>query len=128
MITKPGPDVWNNIISEVLVCNTLIIPKFLPDGAEMPHPSESGLFRRSVGERKGQIADWRASISGSDRGVHVVEYPHVYKVHVDRYDPYKKPVEHLIHDSPKTGVAMALAGIGILVTAKILSRSRKKRQ
>ena len=85
---------WNGVISKVLVFGTLTISKALPDGTEIPHPSESGLFRKSVGERKGQIADWRASISGSERGVHVVEYRNCYRVHVDRYDPYKKPLEH----------------------------------
>lgn len=127
MSYRAGPEIWNDIISKVLLCNRMTISKTLPDGSEMPHPSDSGLFRRSVGERKGQIADWRASISGSDRGVHVVEFKEFYSIHVDKYDPYKKPVEHLVHDSPKTGAALAIAGFGIFMAARHLSRIRKRR-
>ncbi|AKA48620.1 hypothetical protein IX51_05355 [uncultured archaeon] len=127
MSAKPGPDIWNSIVSKVLICNRMIIPKFLPDGTEMPHPTESGLFRKSVGERKGQVADWRASVSGSDRGVHVVEFRNCYSIHVDQYDPYKKPVEHIIYDSPRTGAALAIAGLGILTAARVLSRARRKK-
>lgn len=127
MTLDPGPDIWNDIISQVLSCQNMTISKELPDGGMMPHPSESRLFRRSVGERKGQMADWRASISGSDRGVHVVEFKHFYSIHVDQYDPYKKPIEHLVHDSPKTGVAVAIAGLGVLLAAKHIAKRRKGR-
>lgn len=122
-----SPDFWNEVLSEVLVRNEMTISKTLPDGTEVPHPSESGLFRKSIGEMKGQVADWRASIDGSNRGVHVVEFRDCYKIHVDEFDPYKKPVEHMIHDSPKTGATLAIAGLGILVAAKLLSRRKKKR-
>lgn len=125
---KPGPELWNDIIAEVLVCDTMTVNKRLPDGSEVPHPSESGLFKRSIGERKGQKADWRASIPGSDRGVHVVEYESCYRIHVDRFDPYKKPIEHVIHDSPKTGIAMAAAGIGTFLVLRHLRKSRGRRR
>lgn len=121
------PDFWNGVISEVLIRNNMTIFKVLSDGTEVPHPSESGLFRKSIGEMKGQIADWRASISGSDKGVHVVEFRDCYRIHVDEYDPHKKPVEHLIHDSPKTGAALAIAGIGVLVASKLISGWKKRR-
>lgn len=120
-----GPEIWNDIISQVLSCHQMTLTKRLPDGTLLPHPSESGLFRRSVGERKGQIADWRASIAGSNRGVHVVEFKDTYSIHVDNYDPYKKPVEHLIHDSPKTGITVALAGLGLLLAARHISKRRR---
>ncbi len=122
-----GPDVWNDILSKAVVLNHMTIPKLNADGTEIPHPSESGLFRRSIGERHGQISDWRASISGSERGVHVLEYPDCYKIHVDRYDPYKKPVQHIVKDSPRTGAAIALAGIGLILAARAFSRGKKKR-
>lgn len=122
-----SPDFWNTVISEVLLRDEITISRTLPDGTTVPHPSESGLFRKSIGELKGQIADWRASIEGSDSGIHVVEFRDRYEVHVDRYDPAKKPVEHIIHDSPKTGAALAIAGLGVLVAARFLSRRKKKR-
>lgn len=127
MDEETGPDVWNDILSKVVILDKMTVQKIRADGSEIPHPSESGLFRKSIGEIHGQMSDWRASIGGSDRGVHVLEYEDCYKIHVDRYDPSKKPVQHLIKDSPKTGAAIALAGIGILMAARALTRSRKKK-
>lgn len=127
MLNEPGPEIWNDIISQVIACQQMTISKSLPDGNTIPHPSESGLFRRSIGEMKGQIADWRASIPGSDRGVHVVEFKEMYSIHVDQYDPHKKPIEHLVHDSPKTGIAVALAGLGLFLAARHISRRKKER-
>lgn len=127
MVEEKGPDIWNDILSKAIVLNKMTVQKVGPDGIEIPHPSESGLFRRSIGERHGQMSDWRASIGGSDRGVHVLEYVDCYKIHVDSYDPSKKPVQHLIKDSPRTGAAIAMAGIGVLLAVRAMAKSRKKR-
>lgn len=124
-MVKYGPDIWNSIISDVLINKEITISKVDSDGDVIPSPSESGLFKRSVGEPKGQIADWRASINSSDRGVHVVEYKDKYSVHVDKFDPQKRPLMHLVHDSPRTAAALTLIGIGI--TALIRSRIGKKK-
>ena len=122
-----SPDIWNDIIAQALVVGEVTIPKWNSDGDEIPAPSESGLFRKSVGEPKGQIADWRASISGSQRGVHVVEFEDRYSVHVDNFDPAKQPLKHIIHDSPGTGIAIALIGIGASAAVRALLGRRRRR-
>ena len=105
------PDFWNSVIASVLCYGTTEIPKYDRQGNRVPDPEMSGLFRRSVGERKGQLADWRASIPGSRRGVHAVEFEKHYSVHVDRYDPNKEPLKHLVVDSPKTLIGLIGAGL-----------------
>lgn len=89
-------DLWNNICALALVYNKFDIPK------NIEKPEESGLFKRSIGEIKGQLRDYRCSIFDSNLGIHVVEFIDKYEIHVDKYDPYKKPLEHLIIDSPET--------------------------
>lgn len=106
-----SPDFWNTVIASVLSCGTTEIPKTDRNGNIVPHPAESGLFHRSVGERKGQIADWRATLPGSRRGVHAVEFEDHYSVHVDRFDPEKEPLKHLMVDSPKTLLGLVGAGL-----------------
>ncbi len=106
-----SPDFWNTVIATVLSYGTTDIPKTDRHGNRVPDPSESGLFHRSVGERKGQIADWRASLPGSRRGVHAVEFDNYYSVHVDRFDPEKEPLKHLVVDSPKTLLGLLGAGL-----------------
>ncbi|WP_393971676.1 hypothetical protein OXIME_000252 [Oxyplasma meridianum] len=103
-------DFWEQVIFEVLDKNRLTVPKS-PYGY-VPGPEKSGLFVRSIGEPKGQIADWRASVPGSVRGVHAVEYRDRYEVHVDRFDPAKKPISHLLLESP--GSAILLGTLGLL--------------
>ena len=63
-------DFWNQVVTDVLVEKKATIYK--SDDIEfIPRPEESGLFVRSIGEPKGQIADWRSSIPGSrNRKVH----------------------------------------------------------
>ncbi|MHB8553505.1 MAG: hypothetical protein ACYDAO_07990 [Thermoplasmataceae archaeon] len=112
MISDTYDNFWNNAISETLVRGKLRISK-VTNGKEIPSPESSGIFRKSIGELKGQIADWRASIGGSDRGVHVVEFTDHYEMHVDQYDPGKNPLKHLMFDSPKYGFALGAITIGI---------------
>lgn len=120
-------DIWNEIIAQALLGCEMTIPKRDSSGESLPTPLESGLFKKSIGEPKGQIADWRASVEGSQRGVHVVEYQDRYSVHVDRFDPSKQPVKHLIFDSPKTGATLALVGIGATAALRLLLKRRRKR-
>jgi hypothetical protein len=107
-------DFWNEVISNTLVSGSMEVPKINGSGYKIPDPEESGLFHRSVGERKGQVADFRCSVGNSTSGIHVVEFEDHYSVHVDRYDPDRYPVRHLVHDSPKT--LFQLIGVGVLST------------
>lgn len=115
-------DFWNVAIAETLASGELDVPKADAYGFPVPGPEESGLFRKSVGERKGQIADWRASVNGSERGIHVVEFKDHYSMHVDRYDPGKRPVMHLVWDSPKTLVSIFVSGLFSLFLYSLFRR------
>lgn len=90
-------DIWNSLCGLALVYNKFYLPKNY-----LENPDSSLLFRRSVGQIKGQLRDYRCSIYNSNLGIHVIEFIDHYEIHVDRYDPYKKPIEHLIFDSPET--------------------------
>ncbi len=113
---------WSLVIADALASGHLRVPKMNFRGIPTPRPESSGLFRRSVGEPKGQIADWRANIPNSSRGVHVVEYPGHYAVHVDHYDPAKHPILHLVRDSPLTLATMLAVGLGSLLLMGIFGK------
>ncbi len=90
-------DFWNTVCALALVYNRFNIPK-----KHMEKPEKSLLFRKSIGKIRGQIRDYRCSIYESNLGMHVVEFMDHYEIHLDRYDPMKKPVEHIIYESPDT--------------------------
>lgn len=121
---KNSYDFWNSVIASVLSFGSMEFSKAGPDGLRVPGPGESGLFRKSVGERKGQLADWRATVPGSRRGVHVVEFPEHYSVHVDRFDPGKDPIRHLLMDSPKTFASIIGAGLASLFLYSLLRKKK----
>ena len=88
---------WDQAVVEILIFGRITIMK-LPLLAGPPPISASGIFSRSVGSGKGQIADWRIRIESTGRSVHVLEYGDRYVGHVDRFDPLRKPLEHVIYD------------------------------
>lgn len=90
-------DSWNTVVAMVLVLGSCSIPRRIMDTGP-GDPGKSGLFSRSVGKIRGQFADWRCSIDDSSLGIHVVEYPDRYEVHVDAHDPHKTPLRHLLLD------------------------------
>ena len=104
-------DFWNEVIGNVIAGGNALIPKMDDIGREVPKPDESGLFHRSIGEQKGQIADYRRSLEHSESGVHIIEFSDHYSVHIDRYDPDRYPVKHLVHDSPRTLLQILGAGL-----------------
>lgn len=123
-IHKNPYDFWNSVVASVLSYGEMEFPKYQPDGERVPKPEHSGLFTKSIGEPKGQIADWRGSIPNSRRGIHVVEFQDRYSVHVDRFDPNKDPVRHLLMDSPRTIVNLLGAGLISLLFYGFFRRSR----
>lgn len=90
---------WTQFAVDTLIYGEVKIRKG-PSG-KVPDISSAGIFRRSVGENKGQIRDWRLLIDTSGRSVHVLEYRDRYESHVDEFDPSIKPLEHLIVDKGK---------------------------
>ncbi len=56
-------DFWRSVVEWTLSEGQPIsFPKVLDSGEDVPRPELSGFMVRSVGELKGQIADWRASL------------------------------------------------------------------
>lgn len=118
-------DYWNSVVASVLSYGSMEIQKTNGEGQDVPEPGKSGLFRRSIGEMKGQIADWRTTLPNSTRGIHVVEFEDHYSVHVDRFDPGKDPVRHLLLDSPKTLLSLVATGIASIFLYSIFGGRRK---
>lgn len=131
-LSARSQDFWGNVVRQTFDgCysgdSPLVVWKYGSDGTEVPPASRAyGILVRNVGELKGQIADWRASIEGTDQGFHAVEFADRYECHMDSKDPFKDPVGHLVEDSPGTlvlaGAATALVIGGIIAYA--LSRRR----
>lgn len=111
-------DFWNIAVAETYASGSIVIPKGIYD--DLPSPSDSGLFVKSVGVPRGQIADWRTFKDGIKSGVHAVEFRDRYELHVDGFDPNRYPVEHLIHD---LGPVKAIAGLALY---SILGRIMKR--
>lgn len=113
---KQSDEFWNYIISEtysqyVSGGNEYSFKKILLNGQMAPDPQSTSFLQRHLGDLKGQKADWRASLVNKDEGFHAVEFDDFYSCHIDKIDPLKKPLQHLIKDSPKTLVAIGIVGI-----------------
>ena len=46
------------------------------------------------------------------KNLHIREYEDKFLVHMDKVDPRKNPVGHLIHDAPEVLIGLACAAIG----------------
>jgi hypothetical protein len=90
------------------------------DKGKIPHPSISG-FIRSLGELKGQVADWRKSLKDGSC-LHVEEYSTHYVVHRDKVDPHKNLLGHLVKDAPHWLMVILLIISGIGLGAYYLSK------
>lgn len=94
---------WKWVISETYERKAFKLSKQLLNGDSVPRPEDTkGLLVRNVGELKGQIADWRASFRDTIEGFHAVEFNDFYSCHIDKKDPLKDPLGHLVEDSPQT--------------------------
>jgi hypothetical protein len=89
-------DSWNTLVGLAIISGAIRISK--ADVSNIGDPVESGLFLRSIGMQKGQIADFRASIEGSSLAVHLVEFTDEYELHIDRFDPSKNLLSHIVFD------------------------------
>lgn len=67
-----------------------VLPELSPDYEET-----------SLGDRRGARKQYRSS------NVHIREYNDKYTIHIDRADPRKDPVAHLLKDAPETIAAAA---------------------
>jgi len=111
-------DEWASIIRGTLKLRPhedIVIPR-----SKVKHPLHVG-FKRSIGEPKGQIADYRLRLIDG-RSIHVREYKDCYKVHWDIVDPSVNPIEHLRYDAPHWySMILYTAGVvGGALTARVL--------
>ena len=60
-----------------------------------------------------------------DPDIHMLEYPDMYRVHKDRFDPRKNPLEHLIYDSPEALAALFAGSTAGFVVGKTIHDNRK---
>jgi hypothetical protein len=102
---------WAGVLNLVLTqpphCD-LVVPK-----DSYPHPLQAG-FVQHFGDPKGQIADYRVSLSDG-RGIHISEFSDSYVVHWDIVDPLINPLGHIAQDAPHHGRALvALAFLALL--------------
>lgn len=97
--------------------------KLHPNGQDVPRPEVSGVLKKSVGfPKSGQKAHWRASFENKEEGFHVVEFEDHYVCHIDRQDPAKKPLAHLIEDSPETILIVGILMLAVGVTYYLFRR------
>ena len=118
--TSEADSFWKAVISQTLTGgytgkNPLILSKYYDNGREVPRPDETSFLHRSLGELKLQKADWRASFQNLEHGFHAVEFEYRYECHIDKVDPDKNPIGHLVEDSP--GTLVLLIAVPLLFTA-----------
>ncbi|BAB59575.1 TVG0422635 [Thermoplasma volcanium GSS1] len=112
---------WHGIALKVLYEGSKTVYKKDPVYGNVPAIERSAVFRRSIGEPKGQIADWRCTFPGDPRSVHAVEYIDRYEIHVDKFDPSKHPLKHVVYDAPSVGLFILPLTI---IAALFLARKR----
>lgn len=93
---------------------------------EVPRPELCSFLKKDIGELKGQMADWRASLPNTVKGFHAVEFKDRYKCHIDKKDPFKDPIGHLVQDSPGTLAGIIFVGVAIVVGGVLIFTFVKK--
>lgn len=92
----------------------IIIPKSI-----MQKPPV-GCEETMLGDLNGACKQYRC-----DPNIHMLEYPDIYKVHRDRFDPRNNPLDHLIYDSPETLAALIIGSAAGTIIGKIICNNRK---
>lgn len=54
--------------------------------------------------------------------LHIREYPGEYRVHMDRVDPRRDPLGHLVADAPEVPAGLAAAGLAGALAARWAAR------
>ncbi len=65
-----------------------------------------GAAETSLGKKNGAKKQYRYG------NLHIREYDDKYLVHMDKVDPRKDPLGHLIHDAPEVLIGIACTAIG----------------
>lgn len=78
------------------------VRQFMLDGAE----------QTNLGKKNGANNQYRYG------NLHIREYDDKFLVHMDKFDPRKSPIAHLVFDAPEVLVGLACAIIGGVKIAK----------
>lgn len=111
---------WNTVISHTLTGgydgkNPFVFSKTQEDGKPVPRPESTSFLYWSVGEIKLEgKTDWRSQLENTKQSFHALEFDTRYECHIDKIDPDKDPLGHLVNDSPGT-LAAAIVGIAAIV-------------
>jgi hypothetical protein len=73
----------------------------------------------SLGDRRGAKRQYRVE----NTNIHIREYQDKFVIHVDREDPRKHPLGHLLRDSPET---LAAAGTSFYLTKRYLQQGKRE--
>lgn len=81
-----------------------------------------GAEETKLGEKKGARKQYRY------RNLHIREYDDKYVVHMDKVDPRKDPIGHLVKDSPETllGIASSIY-FGHKVGSKVFNERKQSK-
>ena len=105
---------WADVVRTVLANPVHVDTSFAK--STLPPPTSSG-FVASIGELKGQLADWRLPLPDK-RGIHAVEFENKYSAHWDNKDPTMDWLGHLLEDAFHwviiIGAIAAFAIVGIV--------------
>lgn len=123
---RQANDFWKEVISYTLSNGPIRFYKKFDDGKDIPKPEDSNILFKHIGELKGQVADWRASLENRKEGFHAVEYDDYYETHIDSTDPIKDPLGHLVNDSPGTLVLAGIAALAVGGLAYYFYKKSKK--
>lgn len=118
---------WRWVISETYERRQLKLSKQTISGDIVPRPEDTnGMLVRHMGELKGQLADWRASFRDTTEGFHAVEFSDYYYCHIDKKDPLKDPIGHLVEDSPQTLELLFTVVLVLLTGALVYALASRK--
>lgn len=103
-------DSWEQVTTHVLSlpCHSDVNV----DCSILPHPANAG-FLESIGEPRGQIADYRKSTVDL-KSIHVRVFGSFYAVHWDKKDPHVDPIGHLVEDAPLWVLIAAICTVAIV--------------
>lgn len=117
MGTSVGAVYRNTLLSRVLSLD--VHENLRVEKNRCPHPLEMG-FEWSLGEPKGQVADYRYALSDG-RSVHASDMGSWWAVHWDKVHPtLGRWWDHLVEDAPVWALAvfvMLIVGVVLLLVA-----------
>jgi len=102
---------WNDVIHHVLKLSVHKDVKVVK--STVLNPLKQG-FTRSLGDFRGQIADFRRPMPDG-KSIHIQEFAEHFLVHWDWRDPSLDPIGHLVQDAPHILIISSLVALTAFV-------------